>query len=212
MDCSSPGFPVLHHLLELLKLISTELVMSSNHLVLCHPLLLLPSIFLSIRVFSNKLALCISSPNIGASASASVLLMNIWDWFPLGWTGLISLQSKGLSTVFFSTVFQKHQFSGAQPLSSFSSHIHDNWKNHSYDYTDLCSKVMSLLFNMLSRLIIAFLPRSKRLLIWWLQSPSTVTLELKKIKSVTVSIVSPSICCEVMGPDAINFHFLNAEF
>ena len=73
-------------------------------------------------------------------------------------------------------------------------------------------KVMSLLFTMLSRLIIAFLPRSKYLLISWLQSPSAVILELKQIKSVTVSIVSPSICHEVMGPDAMILVFLNAEF
>ena len=73
-------------------------------------------------------------------------------------------------------------------------------------------KVMSLLFNMLSRLVIAFLPRSKRLLILWLQSPSAVIWEPKKIKSVTVSIVSPSICHGVMGPDAMIFIFLNVEF
>ena len=72
-------------------------------------------------------------------------------------------------------------------------------------------KVMSLLFHMLSRLVIAFLPRSKRLLISWLQSPSAVILESKKIKSVTVSIVSPSICHEVMGPDAMILNFLNVE-
>ena len=72
-------------------------------------------------------------------------------------------------------------------------------------------KVMSLLFNMLSRLLIAFLPRSKHLLISWLQSPSTSTLEPKKIKSDTVSIVSPSICHEVMGPDAMISVFLNVE-
>ena len=74
------------------------------------------------------------------------------------------------------------------------------------------SKVMSLLFNMLSRSVVAFLPRSKHLLISWLQSPSTVILEPKKIKSVTVSIVSPSICHEVMGLDAMILSFLNAEF
>ena len=74
------------------------------------------------------------------------------------------------------------------------------------------SKVMSLLFNMLSRWVIAFLPKSKHLLISWLQSPSAVILEPKKIKSVTVSIISPSICHEVMGPDAIILIFLNAEF
>ena len=73
-------------------------------------------------------------------------------------------------------------------------------------------KVMSLLFNMLSRFVIAFLLRSRRLLISWLQSPSAVVLEPQKIKSATVSIVSPSICYEVMGPDALTFIFLNAEF
>ena len=73
-------------------------------------------------------------------------------------------------------------------------------------------KVMSLLFNMLSKLVIAFLPRSKRLLISWWQSPSAVILEPKKIKSATVSIVSPSICHEVMGPDAVIFVFLNVGF
>ena len=73
-------------------------------------------------------------------------------------------------------------------------------------------KVMSLLFNMLSRLAVAFLPRSNRLLVSWLQSPSAVIFEPKKIKSVTVSIVYPSICHEVMGPDAMIFVFLNAEF
>ena len=73
-------------------------------------------------------------------------------------------------------------------------------------------KVMSLLFNMLSRLVTTFLPRSKHLLISWLQSPSAVILEPKKIKSVTLSIVSPSICHEVMGPDAMIFVFLNGEF
>ena len=74
------------------------------------------------------------------------------------------------------------------------------------------SKVMSLLFNMLSRFVIAFIPRSKHLLISWLQSPSAVILEPKKIKSVTVSIISPSICHEVMGLDAMILSFLNAEF
>ena len=86
--------------------------------------------------------------------------------------------------------------------------IHDHWKNHSFDWTfdgiwTFVGKVMSLLFNMLSRLAITFLPRSKRLLISWVQSPSAVILEPKKIKSVTVSIVSPSICHEVMGQDAM---------
>ena len=82
---------------------SIELVMPSNHLILCHPLLLPPSIFPSIRVFSNESVLRIRWPHIGVSASASVLPMSIQDWFPLGWTGWISLQSKGLSMGFIST-------------------------------------------------------------------------------------------------------------
>ena len=96
------------------RLKSIESVMPSNHLILCHPLLLLPSIFPSIRVFSNESALCIRWPNIGVSASTSVLPMNTQDWSPLGWTVWISLQSKGLWRVFSNTTVQKHQFFGAQ--------------------------------------------------------------------------------------------------
>ena len=111
---------------SLLKLISIESVMPSNHLILCLPLLLLPSIFPSIRVFSKELVLCIRWTNIGDWASASVLPMNIQDWFPLGWTVWISLQSKGLSKVFSNTTVQKPQFLSAElPLWS-NSHIH-NW-------------------------------------------------------------------------------------
>ena len=109
---------------SLLKLMSIELVMPSNHLMLCLPLLLLPSIFPSIRVFSNELALHIRWPNIGVSASASVLPMKIQDWSPLGWTGWISLQSKGLSRVFSNTTAQKHQFFSAQLSLWSNSHIH----------------------------------------------------------------------------------------
>ena len=96
------------------KPMSIELVMPSNHLILCHPLLLLPSIFPSIRVFSNESALCIRWQSIGVSASASVLPMNTQDWSPLKWTGWISLQSRGLSRVSSNTIVQKHQFFGAQ--------------------------------------------------------------------------------------------------
>ena len=86
----------------LLKLISIKLVMPSNHLILCHPLLILPSIFPSIRVFQMSQLFASDSQSIGVSASTSVLPMNIQNWFPLGWTGWIFLQSKGLSWVFFS--------------------------------------------------------------------------------------------------------------
>ena len=98
-----------------LKLTSIASVMPSNHLILCRPLLLLPSIFPRIRVFTNELALRIGGQSIGASTSASVLPMNIQDRFPLGLTCLISLQSKGLSKVFSNTTVQKHQSFGAQP-------------------------------------------------------------------------------------------------
>ena len=97
----------------LLKIVSVESVMPSNHLILCRPLLLLPSIFPSIRVFFSESVLPSGGQSIGVSASASVLLMNIQDWFPLGWTGLISWQSKGLSRIFSNTTVQKHRFFGA---------------------------------------------------------------------------------------------------
>ena len=96
------------------ELMSIDLVMTSNHLLLCHPLLLLPSIFPSIRVFSNESALRIRWQSIGVSASTSVLPMNTQDWSPLGWTGWISLQSKGLSRIFSNTTVQKHRFFGSQ--------------------------------------------------------------------------------------------------
>ena len=115
MDCSTPGFPVPHHLPErLLKLMSIESVIPSNHLFLCHPLFLLPSIFPSIRVFSSEVTPRIRWPkywsfSISPSSEYSGLIL----FFSLGLTGLISLLSKGLSRVFFSTTVQKHQFFGA---------------------------------------------------------------------------------------------------
>ena len=131
-----------------------------------------------------------SSQSIGASDSASVLPMNIQGWFPLGLTGLISLQPKGLSRVFSSITIWKHQF-----FDSLRSNSHIcTWllgKNIALTIWTFVVKVITLHFNMLSRFVIAFLPRSKHLLISWLQSPSTVILEPKKRKSVTVSIFSP---------------------
>ena len=113
--------------------------------------------------------------SIGASASASILLMNIQDLFPLGLTGLISLQSKGLSRVFSNNTVQKYQFFGAQPL--WSSQYMTTGKAKALTRQTFVSKVMSLLFNMLSRLVTAFLPRSKHLLNLWLQASSAVILE-----------------------------------
>ena len=147
----------------------------------------------------------------GTLASASVLPMNIQDWFLLGLTGWISLQSKGLSRVFSNTTVQKHQFFGAQ-LSLWSSSHMTTGKTIALTRRNFVDKVMSLLFNMLLKFVIAFLPRSKRLLISWLQSPSAVILEPKKIKSVTVSIVLPSVCHKVMGPDAMILVFWMLSF
>ena len=107
------------------------------HLVLCSPLLLLPSVFPSIRAF--LVSWLFTSGGQSIDASASVLPMNIHDWSPLGLTGLISLQSKGLSRVFSNTTVQKHQFFSAQlSLRPNLSYIHDYWENHSFDYMDFC--------------------------------------------------------------------------
>ena len=146
--------------------------------------------------------------SIGVSASASVVPMNTQVWFPLGWTGWISWQSKGLSRVFSSTTVQKHQFFSI----NFQHPYMTTGKTIALTRWTFDGEVMSLLFNILSRLVITFLPRSKSLLISWLQSPSVVILEPPKIKSVTVSTVYPSICHEVMGPDAMTFIFWMLSF
>ena len=108
---------------SLLKFMCIESVVLSNHLIICHPLLPLTSIFPSIRVSSNELTLSSDDQSIGPSASASVLPTNIQGWFHLGLTGLVSLQSKGLSRVFSSTTVRKHQFFGAQSSLWSNSHI-----------------------------------------------------------------------------------------
>ena len=146
------------------------------------------------RSFPMGQFLASGSQSIGASAS--VLPMSIQDWFPLGWTNWISLKFKALSRVFSNTIAQKHQFFNIQ--LSFTVQL-----SHPYMTTiktialarqTFVGKTMSLLFNMLFRLVTAFLPRSKHLLISWLQSPSAVILELQKTKSATISMVSPPIC------------------
>ena len=109
---------------NLLKLMSIESVMPFSHLILCHPLLPLHSIFPNIRVFSNESTLLIRWPDYWASASASVFPVNIQDWFPLGSTALSPLQSKGLSRVLSITTDQKHQFFSAEPSLWSNSHLH----------------------------------------------------------------------------------------
>ena len=145
--------------------------------------------------------------SIGVLASAPVLPVDIQNLFPLGLVG--SLCSPRVSQESSPTLqFKSINSSVLSFLYGPSlTYIHAYWKNHTFDYMDFVSKVMSLLFNMLSGLVITFLPRNKGLFISWLQSLSVVTLEPKKIKSVTVSTVSPSISHEVMGPDAMIFIF-----
>ena len=193
MDHSTPGLPVHLHLLEFTQ---THLPWVGDAVQPPRPLLLPPSIFPSIRVFSNESALRIRWESTGVSASTSVLPMNTQDWFPLEWTGWNSLQSKGLSRVFSNTSVQKHQLFGYSPTLTS---IQDYLKNIALTRRTFVGKVMSLLYNMLSRVVIAFLPRSKHLLISWLRSPSAVILKPKNIKSVTIST---AICHEVRGPDA----------
>ena len=194
---------------SLLTLMSIELVMPSNCLILCHPLFLLPSVFLSIRVFSNESALHNSWPKYW-SFSFSISPSNEYSGlisFRIYWLDLLAVQGILKS-------LPQHHSSKASILKHSAFFIVQ--LSHPYMTTGktialtirtLAGKVLSLLFNMLSRLVIAFLPRSKCLLISWLQSPSAVILEPQEIKSVTVSIVSPSTCHEVMGPDALIFVF-----
>ena len=143
----------------------------------------------------------------GVSASASVFPVNIQDWFP---SGLIFLQSMGLSRVFSSTTVQQHQFFSIQPSLWSNSHTH-TWllgKNLALTVWTFVSKVMSLLFNLLSRFVAVFLPRSKRLLVSWLQALSAVILELRKRKSSTVSTCPTSICLEAIRLDMMIFFWM----
>ena len=120
---STPGLPVHHQLPEFTKLMCIESVMPSSHLILCHPLLLLPPILPASGSFPMSQLFTSGGQSIGVSASASVLPMNTQDWSPLGWTAWISLQSKGLSRVFSNTTVQKHQFFSAQLSSHFRSRV-----------------------------------------------------------------------------------------
>ena len=137
--------------------------------------------------------------NTAASASTSVLPVNIQDWFPLGLSGLVSLQSKGLSGVFSSTMVWRHQFLGTLPSLWSSSHILlAPGKTTAWTIWTSVGRVMCLILNTLSRFVVAFLPRSNHLLISWLQSPSAAILSPRR-GSLTASTTSPSICQEVMG-------------
>ena len=174
---------------------SIELVMPSSHLILCHPLLLPPLVFPSIRVFSNESVLCIMWPNC-SSVSFSISPSNEYSGlisFRMDWLDLLAVQGILKSLV-------QHHSSKASILrcSAFFivqiSHPYMNTgKTTALTRWTFVGKVMFPFFNMLSRLVTTFLPRSKRLLMSWLQSPYAVILEPRKIKSATVASVSPSI-------------------
>ena len=158
---------------SLLKLMSIESVMPSSDLILCHPFFLLPSIFPSIWVFSSESALHIWWPKYG-SFSFSISPSKEYSGFRMDWFDLLAVQ------VTLKSLLQ-HQFFGTQPFLWAYSHIH-TWllgKKIALTIEIFVSKVMSLLFNMLSRFVIAFLPRSKHLLISLVHSPATVILEPK---------------------------------
>ena len=194
---------------SLLKLRSIESVMPSNHLIFCRPLLLLPSIFPNIRIFSSESVLSIRWPkywsfsfNISPSNEYSGLISFRMDWLDLlaaqGTLKSLLQHHSSKPSILWRSAFLMVQL----------SHPHmTTGKTIALTRQTFVGKVMSLLFNMLSRLVIAFLPRSKCPWISWLQSPSAVILEPQKIKSLTVSIVSPSICHEVMGLDAMMLVF-----
>ena len=180
---------------------SIESTRPSNYLSLCHPLLLLPSISPNIRVFANESALHIRWPkywsfsfNISPSNEHPGLISFRIDWLELlaaqgPLKSLLQQHSSKASILWRSAFF----------IVQLSHPYMTTGKTIALTRPTFVGKVMSLLLNMLSRLVIAFLPRSKRLLISWLQSPSAVILEPQKIKSDTVS---PSVSHEVMGPDA----------
>ena len=187
--------------------------MLSNHFILCHLLLLLPSILPSIKIISNEPALHIMWPKYWSFGNSPFNKYSGWISFRIDWCDLLAFQGT------FKSLLQHHN-SKASILWCLGFFIVKLSHPHVITGKTLIrwifvGKVMSLVFNMLSRLVIAFLLRSKRLLISWLQSPSAVILQPKKIKSLTVSTVSLSICHEVMGLDAmisstqISKHFLS---
>ena len=188
---------------------SIELVMPANNLILCRPLLLLPSIFPSIRVFSNELTLHMKWPKYW-SFSFKINPTNEHPGlisFRMDWLDLLAVQRTLKSLLQHHSSKASILWHSAFFIVQLSHPYMTTGKTIALTRQTFVDKVMSLPFNMLSRLVITFLPRSKCLLISWLQSPSAVILEPRKIKSDTVCTVSQSICHEVMGPDAMIFVF-----
>ena len=193
------------------KLRYIKWVIPSNHFILCCPLLLLPSIFPSIRVFSNESVLRIRWPkywSFSFNTRPSNEHLGLIS-FRIDWLDILAVQGT------LKSLLQHHSSIPSVPWHStffkvqLSLSYMTTGKTIAFTRQTFVGKVMSLLFNMLSRLVIIFLPRSKRLLISWLQSPSAVILEPPKIKFATVS---PSICHEVMEPDAMIFVFWMLSF
>ena len=183
--------------------------MPSSHLILCHPLLLLPPIPPSIRVFSSESTLLMRWPKYW-SFSFSIIPSNEHPGlisFRMDWLDPLAVQGT------LKSLLQHHSSKASilWRLAFFTVQLSHTYvttgKTIALTRQTFVGKVISLLFNILSRLVITFLTKSKRLLISWLQSPSAVILEPQKIKSDTVSNVSPSICYEVMGLDAMIFVF-----
>ena len=205
MDCSTPSLRVPYHLPELAQVHVHCTVMPSSYLILWCPLLLLPLIFPSIREFSNESSVCIRWPkywnfsfSISHSSDYSGLISLKINWFYLlavqgTFRNLLQHHSLKASILWCSAFFTVQL---SQPYMT-------NRKIIALAIQIFVNRVMSLLFNTLSRFVIAFLLRSNHLLISWLQSPSAVILEPKKMKSVTTFTFSPSICHEVMGLDAM---------
>ena len=210
MDWSTTGLPAHHQLLALLKLIPIKSVMPPNHLILCHPLLLLPSIFPSTRVFSNESALHIRWPKYW-SFSFNISPSNEHP-------GLTSFQMDLLIVQGTLKSILQHYSSKASILqhSAFfivqlSQPYMTAGKTIALTRQTFVDKVTSLLFSMLSKLVITFLPKSKHLLISWLQLPFAVILEPPKIKSVTVSHCFPIYLPWNDGTGCHDLGFLNVE-
>ena len=195
MNHSTPGLPVTDSQRSL-KLTSIESVMPFSHLILCRPLLLLPSIFPSIRVFSNESTLCMRWPKYWSFRFSIIPSKEIPGLisFRMDWLDLLAVQGTLKSLLHYHSSKASILWCSAIFIVQLSQPYMTTGKTIALNRWTFVGKVMSLLFNMLSRLVITFLPKSKCLLISWLQSPSAVILEPRKIKSATVSTVSPSIC------------------
>ena len=186
-----------------------DVSLNECHLILCHPLFLLPPIPPSIGIFPNESTPCMRCPKYWISALASFLPKKIQRWFPSGWFDLLANQGTLKSLLQHHSSKASILWHSAFFIVQFSNPYMTTGKTIALTRWIFVGKVMSLLFKMLSRFVIAFLPRSKHLLISWLKSPSAVILEPLKIKSATVSTVFPSICHEVMGPNLVNISKYN---